>query len=88
MPITFHGQGSQFPHFRRLEAYFLGLSERSNLSLRFNCTDHPGFGISNRPFPLVMNDYGPVPVKFHGQRTPFAHYGAPDARFLDLKLTF
>ena len=27
-----------------------------------------------------------MPVKFHGQRTPFARYGPPEARFPYLKL--
>ena len=46
-----------------------------------------GVGIEFRQFLQVGNDYGPVPIKFHGKRSPFARFGRPDATFLSSKLT-
>ena len=53
----------------------------------FDCKGNPGLGISFRQFLQVKNDQGPVPVKFHGQRSPFDRFGPPERRFLGFKLT-
>ena len=49
--------------------------------------NNPEVRIEFRQFLEVGNDYEPVSVKFHWQRSPFARFGLPEAAFLSFKLT-